>query len=52
MGKRPLGVPAFGSRAAGRGLRHLDHHLLKKVPAKGDDESLRSFTHPHHYTFV
>lgn len=52
MGKRPLGVPALGGRAAGRGLRHSDHHLLTKVPAKDGTGSLPSFTHLHHYTFV
>lgn len=51
MGKRPLGVPAFGGRAAGRGLRHLDHHPLTKVPAKDDVGSLRSFTHPPIHSF-
>lgn len=52
MVKPPLGVPALGGRAAGRGLRHSDNHLLTKVPAKDGAGSLPSFKHLHHYTFV
>lgn len=49
MVKPPLGVPALGGRAAGRGLRHSDNHLLTKVPAKDGAGSLPSFKHLHLY---